>query len=98
MGMFSKQQKKSAETIYVNQVKNNLKEKDGKIHIVMINSFSKWLNQNFGVEDKYTIQMDEIIGSMQDDGYEIIDIKFDSLSGQGITGNMEGFHTVITYK
>ena len=41
----------------------------------MVNSFSKWINQNFGCEDKYTTQIDEIISSMQLDGYEIVDIK-----------------------
>ena len=32
------------------------------------------------------------------DGYEIVDIKFDSLKGQGITGTAEGFHTLIMYR
>lgn len=64
----------------------------------MVNSFSKWINQNFGCEDKYTTQIDEIISSMQLDGYEIVDIKIDSLQNQGLSGSMEGFHTVILYK
>lgn len=41
MGIFSKQQKATAENIYVKSVKPYLKEKDGLIHVVMINSFSK---------------------------------------------------------
>lgn len=98
MGMFNGQQKNTAENIYEKQVKGNLKQKDGKIHVIMINSFSKWINQVFGVDDKYTVQIDEIISKMQDDDYEIIDLKFDTLKGQGLTGAMEGFHTIITYK
>ena len=35
---------------------------------------------------------------MQEDGYEIIDVKFNSLTNQGITGMMEGFHTLIVYR
>ena len=35
---------------------------------------------------------------MQDDGYEIVDVKFNSIQGQGLTGNMEGFHTLILYR
>ncbi len=96
MGIFSESRKESADSVYKN-VRMHLK-KDGKTHVVMINSFSKLLNRFFGCEDKYTIQIDEILSLMQDDGYEIVDIKFNSLKNQGITGGMEGFHTLIIYK
>ena len=98
MGFFNNVQKSTSVSIYESQIKPILKEKDGYTHIVMINSFSKWLNQNFGCEDKYTTQIDEIITAMQMDGYEIIDIKFNSIQGQGITKQMEGYPTLITYK
>ncbi len=42
--------------------------------------------------------MDEILSLMQDDGFEIIDVKFNSSKNQGITGGMEGFHTLNVYK
>ena len=32
------------------------------------------------------------------DGYIIIDVKFNSISGQGLTGNRTGFNTLVTYK
>lgn len=73
-------------------------KKDGLTHVVMINSFNKWINQIFGAEDKYTIQIDEILTNMQNEGFEIIDVKFDSLKDQGVFKDMEGFHTLITYK
>lgn len=91
-------QQQTAQTIYQHQVKPFLKERDGFTHVVMINSFSKWINQNFGIEDKYTNQIDEIVTSIQQDGYEIVDIKFNSLQNQGISKNMEGFSTLIMYK
>ena len=97
MGLLSGTQQQASINVY-EQTKKYLKAKDGKTHIVMINSFSKWLNQAFGCEDKYTIQIDEIISRMQDDGYEIIDVKINSIQNQGITGQMEGFHTLITYR
>ena len=97
MGFFTKNQQQNAEYTY-NSIKKFLKEKDGKTHIVMINSFSKWINQVFGCEDKYTTQIDEILIKMQEDNYEIIDVKFNSMQGQGLSGQMEGFHTLITYK
>ena len=97
MGMFTKSQKETATTVY-QESKKYLKPKDGKLHIVMFNSFSKFANQNFGCEDKYTTQIDEILTGMQEDDYEIIDVKFNSIQNQGLVGGMEGFHTLITYK
>lgn len=97
MGFFNNMQKNMATNVYTD-VKKYLSEKDGNKHVVMVNSFSKWINQNFGCEDKYTTQIDEIISEMQNDGYEILDIKFNSIQGQGLSGQMEGFHTLITYR
>lgn len=97
MGLFSSTQKTMASSVYSN-MKKYLKPKDGKTHVIMVNSFSKWLNQSFECESKYTTQIDTIISNMQNDGYEIVDIKFNSLLNQGISGEMEGFRTLILYK
>lgn len=98
MGMFTSTQKSMADTVYKDMKKKYLKPKDGKKHVVMINSFSKLANQVFDCEDKYTTQIDEIVSRMQDDGYEILDIKFNSLMNQGLLGQAEGFHTLIIYQ
>ncbi|CAI3193153.1 hypothetical protein [Clostridium neonatale] len=98
MGIFTKTQQKAAENIYENSIKPHLKEKDGLIHVVMVNSFSKLINQNFGCEDKYTEQIDSILTSMQQDGYEIVNIKFTSTKNQGVSAITEGFNTLIMYK
>lgn len=97
MGMFTSNQTNTANVVYQN-AKKYIKPKDGKVHVLLINSFSKWLNQNFECDDKYTTQLDTILSNMQDDGYEIIDVKFNSIMNQGLLGQMEGFHTLITYK
>lgn len=97
MSFFSKGQIKDANYVY-NNMKKYLKPKDGKKHVVMINSFSKFVNQIFGCEDKYTVQLETLITNMQDEGYEILDIKFNSLMNQGIFGDMEGFNTLIIYR
>lgn len=83
---------------YAETVRASLAPKDGKVHVVMLNSFSKFLNQTFECENKYTGQIDAIISAMQDDGYEILDVKFNSIQGQGLTGSMEGFHTLVMYR
>ena len=97
MGVFSNSQKNSAVNIY-QQTKKFLKPKDGNKHVVMINSYSKFINQIFSCDDKYTIQIDEILTYMQKDGYEICDIKLGVLQGQGIFNTMEGFYSLIIYK
>lgn len=98
MKMFNNTQKNMANIVFEKEIKPRLKEKDGFTHIIMVNSFSKFLNQNFGCEDKYTTQMDEIITSMQMLGYEIVDMKVTVMQNQGFTGKMEGFNTLIMYK
>ena len=60
--------------------------------------FSKLANQVFSCEDKYTTQIDTILSAMQEDGYEIIDVKVTVIQNQGITGELEGFNTLITYR
>jgi len=100
MGMFTKGQKNVASSVY-DDAKKYLKPKDGNVHVIMFNSFSKLINEYFCCEDKYTTQIDEIITCMQNDGYEIIDVKFNSLQnqGKGVFGSdMEGYNTLIMYK
>lgn len=97
MGLFTSSQSSTAEVVY-QDARQYLHEKDGNVHVLMINSFSKFVNQNFECENKYTTQLNVILDGLQDDGYEIVDIKFNSLMGQGLTGNAEGFHTLIMYK
>ena len=98
MKMFNNAQKNMANTVFEKEIKPRLKEKDGFTHVIMVNSFSKFLNQNFGCEDKYTTQIDDVLTNIQQLGYEIVDIKVTVLPNQGLTGNMEGFNTLIIYK
>ena len=98
MKMFNNTQKNIANTVFEKEIKPRLKEKDGFTHVIMVNSFSKFLNQNFGCEDKYTTQIDDVLTNIQQLGYEIVDIKVTVLPNQGLTGNMEGFNTLIVYK
>jgi len=97
MGFFTNTQKAASVNVYA-QMKPYIAPKDGKIHVLMINSFSKFANQAFQCEDKYTTQIDTILSYLQDDGYEIVDVKFNSVKNQGLTGEMEGFHTLIMYR
>jgi len=98
MGLFSNGRKNSGAQLYTDSVKTNLVEQDGHTHVLMITSFSKFLNQNFDVETKYTEQLNPILTGMQEDGYEIIDIKFNTMNNEGLTGDSTQFQTMVLYK
>lgn len=98
MGLFTKNQENRSKNVYNEEVQQYIAEKDGFQHVIMIESFSKFGNMNFGVEDKYTTQLDHILTAMQRDGYEIINVEHTTVKGQGTLEVMEGFHTLITYK
>ena len=68
MGLLSKSRKASGDVLYNDEVKPQLVEKDGNIHIVMINSFSKFANQAFGGESNYTEQICSLVKDLQKDG------------------------------
>ncbi len=97
MGLFTKDQTAHANVVY-KDVKKFLAEKDGKTHVIMVNSYSKWINALFCCEDKYTTQIDTILSSMQADGYEIIDVKVVPLNCDKTMLDMQGYSTLVTYK
>lgn len=49
-------------------------------------------------ENKYSSQIDGIPSAMQDDGYKIVDVKFNSIQGQGLAGSMGDFHALSLYR
>ncbi len=97
MGLFTKDQAAHANVVY-KDVKKFLSEKDGKTHVVMVNSYAKITNSMFCCEDKYTTQIDTILSSMQADGYEIIDVKVAPLNRDKTMLDMQGYSTLVTYK
>ncbi|WP_047999946.1 hypothetical protein [Lactiplantibacillus herbarum] len=98
MGMLSESRKNSGEQLYETSVKPNLLASDGNTHVIMITSFSKFTNQTFDVETKYTDQLNPILANMQYDGYHIIDVKFNSMNNEGLTNTSTQFQTMIIYK
>ena len=99
MALFNKPEptkaKSMAESVYDKAV---LQAHDGKLHAVMFKSFSKLGNEVFSCDEKYTKEINEILDLMQRDGYEIVDVKVSALANQGLTGQRDGFNTVILYR
>lgn len=76
-----------------NKIKEFLKEKDGKVHIIMINGKIYIPHEELSCEDRYTNEVDSVVSFMQDDGYEIIDVKYQ------LVGSSENrYSTLIMYK
>lgn len=96
MGLFDKEYEKTTENLYGN-IEKYLKPKNGKKHIIMLNTMSKSTTSGLECENKYTIQIDNIIEKMQSNGYEIIDIKIDNTMFQSI-GTAFLIRTLIIYK
>jgi len=97
MGLFDKQNETFAAGMYENDIKKYLKKKNGKTHVLMIESYAKIVNVSISADDKYTTQIDSVLEKMQDDGYDIIDVKINSSVNTGALGN-QSILTLITYK
>lgn len=89
--------KKMSNSVYDRMIPH-LAEKDGLTHVIMINSFSKMRIGYFDCDQKYTDEIDNLIYSMQRDGYQIVDVKFNSIPNRGTFGSRTGFNTLIVYK
>lgn len=97
MGLLVRNKEERIEYTY-SEMRKHLARRDGKLHVVMINSFSRFQNKHFACETKYTDQIDMLLSFMQRDGYNIVDVKFNSIPNQGVFNMLEGFHTLITYE
>lgn len=74
--------------------KIKLAKKDGKAHVMIFNIFDKILGAGTGVVKDYT-KVDLLISCMQDDGFDIIDVKLTSNETNGTT---TGYCVLVTYK
>ena len=95
MGLFDKGYEKCTENLYEN-IEKYIKPKDGKKHIIMLNTMSKSTTNGLECENKYTIQINNVIEKMQSNGYEIIDIKIDNTMFQSM-GAAFLIRTLIIY-
>lgn len=95
---FMQDVKNNVAAAQADQVLKNVKPKDGKVHVLMLMSFSKLVNQAFGCDTKYTNEVDGVLAELQARGYEIVDLKLGVLPNQGITGQREGYLTCIMYR
>ncbi len=89
MGMFDKNYEKSAQNTY-EEIKKYLKPKNGNKYILLIHT---GITNGNKPEALYTIKINEIVENMQNDGYEIIDIKLEIGGTQGLS-----YETLIVYK
>lgn len=80
------------------KIKKHLKEKDGKVHIVMINSQIDFSREEFECSSKYTNEIDRVLSSMQDEEYEIIDVKYDIRKDSDGRSYYDYYRTLIMYR
>ena len=97
MGILQQAKEDNANAMAEN-ARRNLKPQDGNVHVIMMLSFSQIANATFGCDKKYTLEIDAVLSEMQNLGYEIVDVKLAVLPNQGLTGQREGYTTLIMYK
>lgn len=69
---------------------SQLAERDGRVHVAMYSCFgSLGATQGISADEKFNQYADQILGAIQEAGYEVVDVKFD---GQyGIDGTQRGY-------
>lgn len=95
MGIFDKNLEKSSENLY-EDVKQYLKPKNGKKQVVLINVLSKMTTNGLECDNKYTLQISGVLDEMQNDGYEIVDVKIETLPSS--VGSAALIRTLVIYK
>lgn len=57
------------------EIKESLKPKDGFVHIIFLSSLHQIKLKLLCCDHKYTTQINYFLQRMQEDGYEILDVK-----------------------
>ncbi|HBT94923.1 MAG TPA: hypothetical protein DEB24_01900 [Coriobacteriia bacterium] len=93
MALFGKKE----EVVPYEVAKANLAAKDGKLHVIMVNTWNTCAEHKFNCDAKVTGELDQVLSGMQDDGYEIVGVQHTSLS-TGVGFDVVGYTTLITYR
>lgn len=75
MGLFDKN-KGIKNCNFYEEIKQNLKIKDGNIHVILIQTY---MDNGNRVEIEYTTKINSIIECMEEEGYEIVNIELEIL-------------------
>lgn len=94
MGLFGS---KEPEAPARETAKLSLKPRDGKLHVLMMNTWNTWGTAKFRCDDKYIGEVDDVLSYMQDEGYEIVKIEHTSLS-DGTGFGVISYTTLVTYR
>lgn len=97
--MFNNTRKQMAKNVVSSsEYENTIKPKDGQIHAMLVDSFSGIGEGSvMQIEEKYSNQINEFLAKLQNDGYEIVDVKFFSEPYKGFSADSK-YQTLILYK
>lgn len=78
---------------------SQLAERDGRVHVAMYSCFgSLGATQGISADEKFNQYADQILGAIQEAGYEVVDVKFDGQYGIGGTQLGISYHLMVLYK
>lgn len=74
-------------------------EQDGNLHVAMFVCFgSSSKLMAMGADEKFNTQANEILSIMQSNGLQILDVKFECDTQQGISKSGIGYYVLVTYR
>ncbi|MEG0330208.1 MAG: hypothetical protein RR624_07235 [Longicatena sp.] len=85
------------ETTY-EDISRHFHEKDGFKHVIILNGFSNLANLYFECDLEFSLQLDKFLSHMQNDGYELVDIKVTPIANPNIVGFAAAYNTMIIYR
>lgn len=94
MGIFDKNYEESSDKLW-EDVKKNLKPKNGKKQVILLSTMTK-STAGLECDNKYTLQIGKVLDEMQNEGYEILDLKIETIESSMSTAAF--IRTLIIYK
>lgn len=96
--MFDNAHKRAAKNI-ISLYKDIIQPKNGHAHVLMVESFNQiGEGRILEIDEKYSNQINSMLDYMQDQGYEILDVKFQTQPYKATLGGSDlRYQTLICY-
>ena len=95
MGIFDYYSEEPSDNLYEG-VKKYLKPRNGKKQVILLTSKTKPSTYKLECDNKYTLEVGKFLEEMQNEGYEIVDVKIEMLETAGST--VATARTLVTYQ
>ena len=95
MGIFDNYSEEPSDKLY-EDVKKYLKPRNGKKQVILVTTKTKTSTYKLECDNKYTLEVGKLLEEMQNEGYEILDVKIETLATPG--SSIAVARTLVIYK